>query len=58
MWTTWALIGLLQIYMNRYLRHYWKWSKTVHAVLGFFAGALMLTAGLIALKVGNWTINS
>lgn len=30
----------------------------MHAILGFFAGALMITAGFIALKVGGWTINS
>lgn len=58
MWTSWALIGLCQIYTNRYLRHKWQWSKTVHAILGFFAMALVITAGFIALKVGGWTINS
>ena len=58
MWTSWALIGLLQISTNRYLKHHWRWSKIVHSVLGFFAMALVITASLIALKTGGWTIGS
>ena len=58
MWATWVVIALLQIYTNRYWRHYWRWTKTVHAVLGFFAAALVITSGFIALKTGGWTINS
>ena len=58
MWTVWVLIALLQIYTNRYWRHYWKWTRTVHAVLGFFAAALVITSGFIALKTGGWIINS
>ena len=58
MWTVWVVIALLQIYTNRYWRHYWRWTKTVHAVLGFFSAALVITSGFIALKVGGWTINS
>jgi len=58
MWGAWALIGLLQIYTNRYYRHMWKWSKLAHGILGFIAGALMITAGFIAIKTGGWTINS
>ena len=58
MWMTWALIGLLQICTNRYWRHKWRWNKIVHAVLGFFAAALIITAGFIAIKIGGWTINS
>ena len=50
MWTSWALIGLLQISTNRYLKHHWRWSKIVHSVLGFFAMALVVTASGIALK--------
>lgn len=30
----------------------------MHAVLGFFAMALVVTAGFISLKTGGWTINS
>ena len=57
MWFSWAFIGLAQIYLNRYLRHKWRYSKIMHSLLGFFALALTVTAGLIALKTGGWTIN-
>ena len=58
MWGTWALIGLLQIYTNRYWRKHWRWNKIVHAILGLFSMALVITAGFIALNLGGWTINS
>ena len=54
MWISWALIGLLQISTNRYFRAHWKWNKLVHAILGFLAFALVLTAGLLALKKKDW----
>ena len=58
MGVAWTLIGLLQICTNRYWRTNWRWNKVVHAILGFFALALTLTAGFIALKKGGWNINS
>ena len=58
MWTTWALIGLSQIFPNRYARHHWRWNKIAHAILGWISLAFILTGGFIALKTGGWTINS
>ena len=57
MWFSWAFIGLAQIYLNRYLRHKWRYSKIMHSVLGFLALALIVTAALIALKTGGWTVS-
>jgi len=56
MWFSWAFIGLSQIYLNRYLRHKWRYSKVLHSVLGFFALALTITAAFIAIKIGGWTV--
>jgi len=58
MWISWAVIGLLQIWTNRYMRAHWRWNKVVHAILGFAALLFVLIAGFIALSVGGWTINS
>ena len=58
MWGTWALIGLMQIYTNRYWKKNWRWNKIVHAALGFLSMAMVITAGFIALNLGGWTINS
>jgi hypothetical protein len=58
MWFSWAFIGLAQIYLNRYLRHYWRISKIMHAILGTFALALVVTAGFISIKTGGWKINT
>jgi len=40
------------------MRHYWRYSKIMHATLGTFALALVVTAGFIALKTGGWRINT
>mmetsp|Transcript_16312 Transcript_16312/g.20666 ORF Transcript_16312/g.20666 Transcript_16312/m.20666 type:complete len:119 (-) Transcript_16312:1508-1864(-) len=58
MWISWALIGLLQISTNRYWRDSWRWNKIVHAILGFSAFVLVLTAGLLSLGHKDWTLNS
>lgn len=56
MWISWALIGLLQISLNRYCRAHWRWNKIAHAILGFIAAALVITAGFLALKHGGWKV--
>lgn len=58
MWISWALIGALQIYTNRYWRAHWRWNKIVHAMLGFLALILVITSAFIAINIGGWTINS
>ena len=58
MWTTWVIISLVQMYTTRYWKHYWRWNKLIHSILGFFSLALVTTAGFLALKTGDWTINS
>ena len=58
MWVAWVIIGLAQIYTTRYFKHYWRWNKVVHSILGIFSMALVVTAGFLALKTGGWTINS
>ena len=58
MWSSWALIGLLQICTNRYWRTNWRWNKVVHALLGLLAMVLVLTAGLITIKLDGWSIRS
>ena len=59
MWVSWAVIGLLQIFTNRYWSYKWKWNRLMHMYLGFFSSALIITAGFLALqqkdnyKMGN-----
>ena len=52
MWITWALISFLQISTNRYWRDKWRWNKIAHAVLGFLAFALTVTAAFLAINHG------
>ena len=58
MWTTWALIGLLQICTNRYWKTNWRWNRILHAILGVVSMGLTIAAAMIALSVGGWTISS
>ena len=49
MWFTWVVIGLSQIYLNRYMKDNWRWNKLLHAILGMFAMALTITAAMLAM---------
>jgi len=57
MWIGWTVIGMLQIWTNRYMRAHWRWNKVVHSILGFAALALILTSGFVALQAHGWRIN-
>ena len=44
MWATWVVIGLVQIFTTRYWKHYWRWNKLVHSILGILSLGLVTTA--------------
>lgn len=56
MWSTWVVIGLSQIYLNRYMKDNWRWNKLLHAILGMFAMALTITAAMLAMQTGGWVL--
>ena len=56
MWSCWTIIGLLQIYTNRYLKHFWKWRHTLHYVAGTISVLLISASALFALSKNDWTI--
>ena len=37
MYTIWSIVSLLQIFLNRYLRHFWRWKQALHTVIGILA---------------------
>lgn len=58
MWFAWTIIGLAQVYLNRYMKHKWRWNKLVHGILGIFSMALVIAAGVLSLNASGWKINS
>ena len=44
MWTSWTLIGLLQIISGRYLKHKFTWRQNFHSAMGFLLFILVLAA--------------
>ena len=58
MWFAWTIIGLIQIYLNRYMKHKWRWNKLVHGILGIFSMAIVIAAGVLSLNASGWKINS
>lgn len=56
MWSCWTVVGLLQIYTNRYLKHFWKWRHTLHYVAGTISVLLISASALFALSKNDWTI--
>lgn len=53
MWLSWTVICMAQISLNRYYRTWWRYSQTMHNVLGSIAGILTLVALIIMLKSKN-----
>ena len=56
MWGCWTIIGLLQIYSNRYLRSYWRCHRTLHYITGTLAVLVITASALFALSKNNWKI--
>ena len=54
----WTLIGLIQVYLNRYMKHKWRWNKLVHGILGILSMAMVIAAGVLSLNASDWKINS
>lgn len=58
MWGAWTLIGLVQIYTNRYMKHFWKVRHYIHSVTGFLIFAITVVSGLLTIRKLGWTIAS
>ena len=50
MWVCWTIIGLLQIYTNRYMMHKWKWRGTLHNTLGSIASVMVIFSSIMAMN--------
>ena len=58
MWVGWTLIGLGQIMTGRYWRHYWRWTKPIHGLLGIFSLILNFASGMLLLYIKGWKVTS
>jgi len=56
MWGAWTLVGLLQLYTNRYWKHFWRWRQILHSIAGTLSLLLVIIFGFIALSKQNWKI--
>ena len=56
LWVSWTLVGLLQLYTNRYWKHLWRWRQTLHTVAGTLSTLLTIIFGFMALGRVNWEI--
>ena len=54
MWFAWTIIGICQVYTNRYMKHYWRWGQTLHTGLGIASGLLTLAGIIIILQWLGW----
>ena len=34
MYACWSVLSLVQLYLNRYLRHYWRYRQLLHSIIG------------------------
>jgi hypothetical protein len=50
MWTSWGILGLVQLLSNRYLKAFWLINRWIHTISGLAILILTLTYGLLAMK--------
>ena len=58
MWTSWTLIGVGQIYTNRYLKHYYTKHQLLHSIFGCMTLVFTTTAACIAFNLSGWAIST
>ena len=51
MYICWSFLSLVQIYLNRYLRHMWRWRQLAHSIVGSCMLILTISAAILALNV-------
>ena len=49
MWASWTIVGLLQIYTNRYMMHQWKWRGILHNIAGSIASFMVMFSSIMAM---------
>ena len=50
MYTAWSVISLIQITLNRYLRHQWRWKQLAHTILGTFTILMTSFGAYLSIK--------
>ena len=50
MYTAWSVISLIQITLNRYLRHQWRWKQLAHTILGTFSLLMTIVGAYLSIK--------
>ena len=50
----WTIMSVCQIWTGRYLKHWWKWRQTLHAVIGGIVGLLTLAGFVIIMVALDW----
>ncbi len=56
MWTSWGILGFIQLLSNRYLKVYWKINRAIHAISGLAITGLVLAFGLLAMQRLDWNV--
>lgn len=54
MWISWALIGLMQIVSNRYMKKYWRVAMYVHILGGLIIEGFTLTSFYLMFNNFGW----
>ena len=50
MYSAWSVISLIQITLNRYLRHQWRWKQLAHSILGTFSLLMTIVGAYLSIK--------
>lgn len=56
MYGCWSILSIVQIYMNRYLRHKWRWRQLVHTIVGTLSTILTIGSACYALYLDGYHV--
>lgn len=54
MWFAWSVLGVAQVYTNRYMKHFWRFRQAIHTTLGVLSGCVTLAGTIIVLSWLDW----
>lgn len=60
MWAAWGVLGLVQLFTNRYLKggNGWRYTMWVHRISGTLTLVITWTMAMLALKRSGWRVEA
>ena len=55
MMLSWSYLSIIQVFLNRFMKHYWRWHYFVHSCVGLAMTLMTCLAFMIMLQKNEYT---